>query len=115
MTPIPAERQVVPGVSNNELHDSERLIDVRNDDEWALGRAPAARHFQLDTLEDRLDELDQTTRIVVTCRGGGRASRAVAFLREQGFDAHNLEGGMLGWQADGRPLVHDGPGQPRVE
>lgn len=115
MTKIPAERQDnVPGVAHSELPDNARILDVRNADEWDLGHAPHALHIPLPELEARLAELPKDERVVVTCRGGGRAGRAVAFLREMGYDAVNLEGGMLEWQRSNRPMEHFGPGAPEV-
>jgi rhodanese-related sulfurtransferase len=51
----------------------------------------------------------------VTCRGGGRSSRAVAWLTQQGYDVANLDGGMLAWQAAGKPMVADGDAAPDVK
>ena len=33
---------------------------------------------------------------------------AVAALREAGFDAHNIAGGLEAWSAEGRPLEPEG-------
>lgn len=116
MTRIPAERQPdVPSVPHFDLPDNHVLVDVRNQDEWDRGHAPDAVHLPLGSLEERLAEVPAGRPIVVTCRGGGRASRAVAFLRAEGFDAVNLDGGMLEWHRQNRPLQHDGPGAPTVE
>ena len=40
---------------------------------------------------------------VVYCASGGRSGRAVALLRERGFRAQSLRGGMNGWQAAQAP------------
>lgn len=115
MTQIPAQRQPdVPSVRNADLPDNCCILDVREPDEWALGRAPSAVHIPLGELEARMSELPQASPLVVTCRGGGRSSRVVTFLRTQGIDAVNLEGGMLAWHRDNRPMSHDGPGTPDV-
>jgi rhodanese-related sulfurtransferase len=45
---------------------------------------------------------------------GGRSSQATAFLREKGFEAVNLAGGMIDWADAGRPMVGDGDGPPLV-
>ncbi len=115
MTQIPAQNQPdVPSVRNAELPDNAVILDVREPHEWALGRAPGAIHIPLGELEARLADLPDQAPLVVTCRGGGRSSRAVAFLRSQGIEAINLTGGMMGWQRDNRPMSHDGPGTPEV-
>ena len=109
---IPTERQdqsTLPQVAIDELPDDAPILDVRNRDEWDLGHAPGAIHIPLHELPDRLDELPVGDGpLPVTCRGGGRAGRAVAYLRGRGIDVANLTDGMLGWQAAGRELQGEG-------
>ena len=115
MTPIPAEPQNdVPTITHHTLPDNAVILDVREDDEWELGHAPHAVHIPLGELEGRLDELPDGRPIVVTCRGGGRSSRAVRFLIDSGYEAVNLQGGMLAWCKENRPMKHFGPGIPAV-
>ena len=45
---------------------------------------------------------------------GSRSAQATAFLREKGFEAVNLAGGMIDWVDDGRPMVSDSEGDPLV-
>ena len=42
------------------------------------------------------------------------AAQAVAYLQAQGRDVVNLDGGMLDWQAAGRPMVSDTGHPPQV-
>lgn len=73
-----------------------QFIDVREPDEVAEGTLPGAVNIPLGTLLDRLGELDQSRRVVLLCRSGGRSTQAAKFLTGQGFtDVINLEGGML--------------------
>ena len=83
------------------------LLDVREEGEWELGRAPQAVHIPLAEVPDHLDEFEKGRQIVCVCRSGGRSSRAGQFLAEQGFDVVNLEGGMRAWSQAGQPLVAD--------
>ena len=50
----------------------------------------------------------------MVCKVGGRSAQATAFLREKGFEAVNLAGGMIDWAerrtADGERRR----GDPRV-
>ena len=102
-------------VSHTDVNDSTVLLDVREPDEWALGRAPQAVLIPLGELPTRLSEVPADRPVVVACRSGRRSARAVAFLNEQGIDAVNLAGGMLAWHRAGRPMVHDGVGRPDVQ
>ncbi len=64
-------------------------------------------------LPARLDEVP-TAQTLVVCKVGGRSAQAVAYLRAQGRDVVNLDGGMLDWQAAGRPMVSDTGHPPQV-
>jgi rhodanese-related sulfurtransferase len=99
----------VPQVSVTEVPDDAVILDVREQDEWDAGHAPSAVHIPLGELPSRLGDLpdDQQT-LAVVCRSGGRSSRAVAWLSQQGFDVANLDGGMRAWRSAGKPLVADG-------
>lgn len=101
-------------LSNVTVHDAQLileggalLLDVRQDDEFALGHAPGALHIALNELPDHLARLDKGRRIVCVCRSGGRSSRASEFLLEHGYDVVNLEGGMMAWAGAGEPLESD--------
>jgi rhodanese-related sulfurtransferase len=85
------------------------LLDVREPDEWDAGHAPHAVSLPLSQLVARVGEVPQ--RAAVVCRVGGRSAQAVVWLRAQGYDVVNVDGGMLAWQRAGRPLV-DTAGRP---
>ena len=74
------------------------LIDVRQPHEHSRERIDAATLIPLPTLESHLDELPRDRPIVVHCQSGGRSARATAILREKGFDARNLVGGINAWR-----------------
>lgn len=116
MTNIPVEPQPdVPSVTHAGLPDNAQLIDVRERDEWDLGHAPRAVHIPLAELVSRLGDLPSSRPLVVTCRSGERASRAVAFLNANGYDAVTLVGGMLSWKIANRPMaISAGSGTPEV-
>lgn len=105
------------GVPTTTVHDVPHdavVVDVREPNEWAAGRAPNAIHIPLGELPSRLEELPDTDdTIAIVCRSGGRSARAVAWLTMQGFDVANLEGGMRAWVSAGRPLEAD-HGEPFV-
>ena len=106
---IPADRQNgIPTLTVADLPDDAVIVDVREQDEWDAGHAPNAIHIPLGELPARLDELPDTDdTVAVTCRSGGRSSRAVAWLTQQGFDVANLDGGMKAWESAGKALAAD--------
>lgn len=83
------------------------LLDVREVDEFEAGHAPEAKNIPLSEVPDHLDPLDRSRVIVCVCRSGGRSARAGEFLLEQGFQAFNLEGGMLNWSAEDHEIVSE--------
>ena len=81
------------------------LLDVREDEEWAEGHAPTAVHVPMFDVPAQLASLPADQPLAVICHVGGRSARVADWLRAQGFDAHNVEGGMDAWQAAGLPVV----------
>jgi len=84
------------------------LLDVREDAEWGAGHAPDALHVSLSEVPDRLEQLPRNRVVVCVCRSGARSARAANYLLEHGFEAVNLEGGMISWHTDGAAIVADG-------
>jgi molybdopterin/thiamine biosynthesis adenylyltransferase/rhodanese-related sulfurtransferase len=76
------------------------ILDVRNPPEFAICTIAGSTPLPLPELPQRFRELDANAEIVVHCKSGMRSSKAVAFLREQGFTkVRNLKGGILEWAA----------------
>jgi rhodanese-related sulfurtransferase len=73
------------------------LLDVREDWETALCRLDNATHIPIEEIEFRTAELDPADEIVVYCHHGVRSAAVAGFLRQQGFKAVNLEGGLDQW------------------
>lgn len=104
--------QLDPDAADAVLAQGGFLLDVREDDEWAAGHAPAATHLPMGQVpEGHARLLPRDQRIVVMCRSGARSNRVAGFLREAGYDAVNAAGGMQAWAASGRAVV-DGEGGP---
>ncbi len=90
------------------------VLDVREPVEWQHGRIQGALHVPLTQLPERAGELPVDQQLLVVCKMGGRSAQATAFLREKGFEAVNLSGGMLDWADAGRAMVCDGTDEPLV-
>ncbi len=91
----PAQREVV-------------LLDVREPEEWAAGHIDGALHVPMNSVPQRMQHdpgpLTPDATIIVVCKVGGRSAQVTAWLRHHGYDASNLEGGMLAWAAAKRPM-----------
>ena len=86
---------------------SVTLLDMRPQDEFAMGHIPGALQVDLSRLDAMAATLNANSEIIAYCRGPYcvYAHQAVARLRQLGFEAHRLEGGLPEWRADGRPVV----------
>ncbi len=72
-----------------------QVVDLREADECAelkLVAAPHAKNIPLNSLRERLGELDRALPTAVLCHSGLRAHIGTRILRQNGFDAHNVSG-----------------------
>ncbi len=85
------------------------LVDVREEREWAAGRASGALHVPLAELPGRLEELDRRRDgrpLAFVCRTGRRSAQAARLAVEAGLDdVLDVRGGMGAWARAGLPLV----------
>lgn len=88
------------------------LLDVREDDEWAAGHAPTARHVALSTLDVAAVPSDRP--VVAVCRSGNRSGQAARVLAAAGVEVVNMSGGMLAWHEAGLPMVSADGSTPGV-
>jgi rhodanese-related sulfurtransferase len=112
MLPFP-----VPTVAVDEVPADAVLLDVREDDEWAAGHIEGAQHIPMNRVPQQVaygESLPADRPIVVICKMGGRSAQVTAWLKQQGFDAANLDGGMLAWATAGRPMVSADGAPPAV-
>ena len=106
------DRDSLEPISRKELQRRLRqgtvtVLDVRPEDEFALGHLPGALSMPLRALMKRLSELDPTREIVAYCRGPYcvLSFEAVALLRRRGFKVRRLEDGLPEWRKAGLPVV----------
>lgn len=69
------------------------LIDVRNPNEVSNGSIKGSVNIPLDELRERMDEIDKTQTVYVTCQIGLRGYIASRLLEQYGFTVKNLDGG----------------------
>ena len=79
-----------------------QIVDVREDNEVAVGRIPNSVHIRLAEVLNRMDEIDPNRETVVQCKMGGRSARAIEALQRSGFKGKliNLKGGIVGWSKE---------------
>ena len=85
-------------VSPDAIPPGALVLDVRENDEFAVGAIPDAMNIPLGELRDNFDKLPKDRLIVTQCRVGIRGYLAERLLRDNGFDVKNLSGGYLAWK-----------------
>jgi molybdopterin/thiamine biosynthesis adenylyltransferase/rhodanese-related sulfurtransferase len=88
--------------------ESITLLDVRDANEVELTRIEGALWIPLPDLKSRMVELEavRDQPIVVHCHHGGRSTKAVRLLLENGFTkVENLDGGIEAWSLTVDPSV----------
>ena len=93
-----------PQVAKDRLN-ALQIVDVRQDVEFADGHIDGSIHIPLRELPDRIGELSAERETLVVCEIGQRSDMGARFLRGQGMDAHNLDGGLKRWKRQGLPLT----------
>src|SRR5579863_4838807 len=85
-----------------------QLIDVRQRHEHEAGHIAGGRLIELADLPTEASTIDRDQPVIVYCRSGARSAMASAALRQAGYDAHNMAGGMLEWDAAGLAMEPEG-------
>ncbi|MCL6104431.1 MAG: metalloregulator ArsR/SmtB family transcription factor [Actinobacteria bacterium] len=93
------------------------VIDVRPREEFWAGHIATAHSIPLDELETRLEELPDNTEVIAYCRGPYclLADQAVELLRNKGFKARRLEGGMPEWKLAKLPAADGNSDNREIE
>lgn len=90
-----------------ELHQwresghAHMLIDVREPFEHASARIDGAMLIPMGEVMSKLEVLPTDRTIVVQCQSGARSGRVASALRQKGYDAVNLTGGIQAWRMAG--------------
>jgi rhodanese-related sulfurtransferase/DNA-binding HxlR family transcriptional regulator len=110
------ERDSLEAVPRRELLKRMRagavtVLDVRPEDEYALGHLPGAVNIPLHELERRIAELSRRREIVAYCRGPYcvLSFEAVAALRARGFKVRRLQDGYPEWRVARLPVERAPP------
>lgn len=82
------------------------LVDVRTYGEVAEESIPGAKHIPLDELSSRLDEIENFSTLLFSCRSGGRSAVAASIAESAKLPGvMNVTGGIMAWMKEGLPVV----------
>ena len=110
--PAAAGATDIPAISVADLRDlrdsgaEHFLLDVREPHEHAHGAIAGAAHIPLGQLADRMAEVPRDRRVVIHCKMGGRSAKAVALLKQHGWqNVWNVSGGIAAWSKEIDPEI----------
>lgn len=81
-------------------------LDVREPNEWNLGRLPGAMHLPRGHLESNIEaRVGREEEIVIYCARGNRSALAADTLQQMGYsNVSSMADGFGGWVAIGGPV-----------
>lgn len=89
------------------------LLDVRTEEEFALGAIPGGVNIPLHVLRQHLAEIPRDREVLIYCAAGLRGYLAERILRQNGWTAiWNLSGGYKTWSIATAPQSHKGIYKP---
>lgn len=88
---------VQPAVAKALIESGHGIIDVRYEEEFEDAHMPGCTLIPLHELRNRVGELDPARSYVVYCKGGSRSAVGTLLLRQRGFDAVSIVGGLRDW------------------
>ncbi len=100
-------REVTVADTQKRVAAGAILIDVREDNEFALGHATGARHMGRGIIERDIVQTipDKETELILYCGGGYRSALAADNLQKMGYtNVWSMAGGWHAWEESGSPV-----------
>ena len=102
---IDEAKQQIKEVTPEQVRDmqgrNERAIylDVREPNEWNLGRIPQAVHLPRGNLETKVEGIiDRGQKVIIYCARGNRSALAALTMKQMGYEnVASMSRGFLGW------------------
>lgn len=77
------------------------IIDVREDYELEeTGTIKGAIHIPMNEVPNRLNNIPKDREIYILCRSGVRSYNVAKYLNQMGYDAINLDGGIINYKGE---------------
>jgi rhodanese-related sulfurtransferase len=102
---IDEAKQQIKEVTPEQVRDMQSLneravyLDVREPNEWNLGRIPHAIHLPRGNLETKVEAIIQRSqKVVIYCARGNRSALAALTMKQMGYeDVASMARGFQGW------------------
>lgn len=77
------------------------IIDVREDYELEeTGTIKGAIHIPMNEVPNRLNKIPRDREIYILCRSGRRSYEVASYLNDLGYEAINLDGGIINYKGE---------------
>jgi len=99
-------REVSVAETRERMKSGARVIDVREDLEWAAGHARGAEHLGKGVIERDAEKAipDKNAEVILYCGGGFRSALATDALQKMGYtNVFSMAGGWRAWTEAGAP------------
>lgn len=106
--------EITPAEAIEAVKNGAYLLDVREQHEWDAGHAPDAHLVPMSELGVRVNEVPSDREVLVVCHLGGRSAQVTSALRQNGYRAVNVLGGMVAWQDAEGELTSENGSEPSV-
>jgi rhodanese-related sulfurtransferase len=83
---------------------SATIVDVREPHEREAGHIDGTLHIELADLASQSESIPKDRPVIFYCRVGARSAMAAQAFQAAGFEAQSMAGGLVAWDAEGRPL-----------
>ena len=102
-------KEVTVAQTRNHLamNPNAKLIDVREDNEWAAAHAAGAVHLGKGIIERDIEATvpDKSAELILYCGGGYRSALAADVLQQMGYtNVFSMAGGWKAWKESGAPV-----------
>ena len=76
------------------------LIDVREEEEYAICNIEPSLHIPMNKIPSHLDKLDRDTGYAIICHSGVRSHNVCFYLQNYGYKVRNVVGGIHQWASE---------------
>ena len=82
-----------------------QVLALQDEDDFAEAHIAGAVRFEGDEVDAAVESLDEDRPVVVVCPDGEQSAEVAADLRERGYEAADVKGGMKAWSGDKLPTL----------
>lgn len=87
-------KQLLEGLESGQI-DPKQIIDVREEDERDYYHLPGTVHMPMQSIPERMEQLDPNSTWYMLCAHGVRSVYACRYMQEKGYGAlRNVAGGI---------------------